>query len=221
MCRFLIIRNKVKTESNRLLTDFANACRRSLTPEGDQQGDGWGVAWLKEGNWQIKKSLRPIWEETEVLAHITAAEMFVIHARSAGFPSQKGILAYNQPYLEKNLCFVFNGMARGVKLPYQLEGIIGAQKIFSLLKRKMLAMKPVEALWEIRSELISHADKIESLNIGLIVDKSIYALNEYPGENDYFQLYSFKNEFHTVIGSMPFGSFPWEKLSRSELNTWY
>jgi len=112
-------------------------CQRSHAPDGDWQGDGWGVAWQIDKSWKIHKSLSPIWEDLDKFSTIPQTNLFIVHARSAGFPQHKNTLEFNQPYLHNNLCFVFNGMIRGVKIQRVLGGKIGAQKVFSFLIEEM------------------------------------------------------------------------------------
>ncbi|MBI3954995.1 hypothetical protein HY338_01010, partial [Candidatus Gottesmanbacteria bacterium] len=44
MCRFLLVRSKIKIKPEKLLQDFAGMCQKSRAPDGDWQGDGWGIA---------------------------------------------------------------------------------------------------------------------------------------------------------------------------------
>ena len=143
MCRFLLIRSQRGIKPEGLLSDFASMCQESRTPDGGWQGDGWGIAIKyqilnsKKQKWISKKYLEPIWKDQDLFDQFPETNICAVHARSAGFPKHKGILEYNQPYIQDELCFVFNGMIRGVTLPRQLEGEIGAQKIFSFLLQEI------------------------------------------------------------------------------------
>ena len=128
MCRFLLIKSKQPFDANELFLEFTKVCKNSLAPDGDRQADGWGISWLDESNsWQIKKSLKPIWNDGASFK-IPKSRTFTAHARSASFPNQKGIIDYNQPYTNGEYSFLFNGALFGVKFDREVAGKIGAQK---------------------------------------------------------------------------------------------
>ena len=64
----------------------------------------------------------------------------------SSIPNQKGKIEYNQSYISGDYCFVFNGMLRGIRIKKKVEGEIGAQKIWSLLQKKLRSKKPERAL---------------------------------------------------------------------------
>ena len=138
MCRFLLVKFKNKTSPADVLNSFAKMSEQSRTLDGDWQGDGWGVSWKDDkGEWQTTKSLSPIWMDKGVFPEIPPTSMLAVHARSASFPSQKGIIEFNQPFVEGGMAFVINGFLRGVNLK-NINGTIGAQKIWNLLKEELI-----------------------------------------------------------------------------------
>lgn len=134
MCRFLIIKSKKKIKPAKLLKEFALMCKKSLAPDGELQKDGYGIAWYDGKTWQLKKSLAPIWEEQDLFGEIPETNLLAAHARGAGFDEDRGDIDFNEPFIYGDLCFIFNGMIRGVRLNRKLEGKIGSQKLFSLIK---------------------------------------------------------------------------------------
>lgn len=231
MCRFLLVKAKNKVKLDKFLQDFASMCKKSQSPDGDWQGDGWGIA-MKNKTWEVYKSLNPIWEETDNFGQLKGTEMFVVHARSAGFADQKGIIEYNQPYVTNSLCFVFNGMVRGVKIPINLEGKIGSQKIFSLLqkffssksnnpagientRKKLPEME--QALRKIDTLILNSSRKIEGLNIGVVFEGKFYVLCEYENNQDYFGIRYYQDDNLTLVSSSPFSSFRWRIMGKSEI----
>ncbi|HNX98197.1 MAG TPA: hypothetical protein PKK12_10995, partial [Candidatus Aminicenantes bacterium] len=122
----------------RWLRSFAEMARCSYSPEGDWQGDGWGVAWLgAEGRWHSRHSLAPLWQEEASFVSLPESRRWVCHARSASFPATRGVVAYNQPYLLGSTAFVFNGLLAGVRTPAPVPGRIGAQKIAHLVAENL------------------------------------------------------------------------------------
>jgi predicted glutamine amidotransferase len=217
MCRFLLAKSKDSLRPEGLLKEFAAMCQRSHAPDGDWQGDGWGVAWQIDKSWKIHKSLSPIWEDLDKFATIPQTNLFVVHARSVGFPQHKNNLRFNQPYLHNNLCFVFNGMIRGVKLQRVLGGTIGAQKLFSLLIEEMKTKNAKESLKKLDHAMLNNSKQVEGMNVGLVSDDNFYILCEYSIHPSYFTLQYYKDETIALVCSEKIGTYNWETMSKGEI----
>lgn len=199
-----MIRSKKPIKPNRFLADFAKICKNN----SQWQGDGWGIAWkLEDGNWKIEKSLKPIWEEEEKFRKVSATKLLVVHARGASFPHQKGDINFNQPYVDSNVCFVFNGELYGVKL--KAEGKIGAQKIFNLLERTSLE--------RVRYLLRKNSKKILGMNIGLVKGDTINVLCDYDEQQDYYTLRYYIDKDITLVCSEEIGNYKWTKMKKGEI----
>ncbi len=223
MCRFLLVRSEKKIKPQKLLSQFASMCQKSRAPDGDWQGDGWGMAYktqnskLKTQNWQIHKSLKPIWEERDKFGQFEETNVFVAHARSAGFPQHKGNIAFNQPFIDNDLCFVFNGLIRGVTVQRKLKGEIGAQKIFSLILEELGSSKPDEVLKTVDKLIVANSKKITGMNIGLARNNKFYLLCEYDGNASYFAVRYFQNNDLTIVCSEPIGKYEWKTMQKGEI----
>ncbi|MBI3559509.1 hypothetical protein HY087_00055 [Candidatus Gottesmanbacteria bacterium] len=222
MCRFLLVHSQKKVRPAKLLQEFAGMCQKSHAPDGDWQGDGWGIAIkneklkMKNEKWEVRTSLKPIWEEQGTFQKFRETDMFVVHARSAGFPEHKGVLAYNQPYVKDALAYVFNGMVRGVTLPMKLDGTIGAQKIFSLIVDRMVDKETGLILPYVRRLIRENAKRVEGMNIGIALGDKMYALCDYDNNADYFSLRYYKDEKFAMICSEPIGSYKWQVMKKGE-----
>ena len=221
MCRFLIVKSKEKIVPDVLLRSFALACEKSMAPDGGLQNDGYGIAWKEENTWQLKKSLAPIWTEQGMFQEVPQSDFFIAHARSAARPIDKNIIEYNQPFLDDDFLYVFNGMIKGVRLSIPLNGIIGSQKLFSLLKHQIKEYGgDIHVALRKLSDLMMHnAKKIEGMNIGLISGGKIYVLNQYDTHENYYGLYFYEEEKLKLISSEPFGSFAWQRIKKGEIYT--
>src|SRR3989344_871330 len=219
MCRFLIIKSKTQINLVDILNQFALACEKSIAPDGERQRDGFGNAWRENGKWNNKKSLLPIWEEENVLKDIPETSLLVVHARGSGFEKDRGIIDYNEPFIEGDICFVFNGMIRGVKIKRKLEGRIGSQKIFSLTKEKLDKRNSKEVLEYIKTTVLNNSEKIEGMNIGLVDDEEITALCQYSDNKDYYTLNYCHNTNLIMISSEAFGDYDWKQFKRGEVKT--
>lgn len=209
MCRFLLVRSKTAVNTSQFLEIFAKYAQKSRTPDGDLQEDGWGIA-IK--NWEVYKSLKPIWEDRGQFNKFPKTKAFVVHARSAGFPSQKGNIDYNQPYISDSLAFVFNGMIRGVNLKMKLLGQIGAQKILSLLIAEKVKLDPLKSLKKAQNIIYKSSRKVIGMNLGLLVDDSLYASCNFSESADYFTLWFVKNNDLSMVSSKSFGNYQWKKM---------
>lgn len=183
----------------KLLEDFSNMCKKSIAPNGDRQEDGWGAAWLDEkDNWQTIKSLSPIWDDREKFSSVPPVKTLVAHARSATFPGEKGILGYNQPYVDGKYCFVFNGSLKGVKLEKPVPGKIGAQKIWFLLREKLKEDSVSNSLQYIKEYLEKNSAEITALNIGIATKNSLTALCKFKTNPDYYTLHYSSNKIKII-----------------------
>jgi len=217
MCRFLIVKSKDKIRPENFLKPFSEVTQKSVAPDGETQKDGFGIAWKNNGKWEVQKSLKPIWEEHDTFEKIPETDFLVAHARGAGFAQDRGEIEYNEPFIEGDSCFVFNGIIRKVKLDMTLEGKIGSQKIFSLLKM-YFKKNPDTALQTVNDLILEKSEKIEGMNIGLITKDKIYVLNQYDSNEDYYGLHYFENERQTIISSEKFGDYKWNKFKKGKVH---
>lgn len=129
MCRFFMIKSETPLKIEGFLMKFSEVCKNSRTPDGDWQGDGWGISYTGDKNeWIIYKSINPIWEEKDQIKKIPESKFFLVHARSSSFENQRNFLEYNQPFIYEKYSFVFNGFVKGISLPFRVKGDIGSQK---------------------------------------------------------------------------------------------
>ena len=193
MCRFLLIRSEGKISPLAWLGRFAAIAERSRAPDGDRQADGWGIAWLDDrNNWQIKRSLLPVWEDVKSFKEIPGSKTFAIHARSASFPEHKGNINFNQPYVSGDYAFVFNGLLKGVSLS-DVPGEIGAEKIWYLLREELKANSSEKALENVKKTLAANSREIIALNIGLASKDGVHSLNYFTQHPEYYTLYEHNN----------------------------
>ena len=88
MCRFLMIKSRSAFQPSDIMMKFSETVKDSKALDGDWQGDGWGIGWQDEDHeWRINKSINPLWEEEDYFRQIPQSKYFLVHARSASFPS--------------------------------------------------------------------------------------------------------------------------------------
>ncbi|HIH13437.1 TPA: hypothetical protein HA242_06975 [Candidatus Woesearchaeota archaeon] len=198
-----------------ILVKFAEMSEKSRAFDGDRQEDGWGIIWLdSEKNWRSVKSVKPIWEDMELLSKIPSTKLFVIHARSSSFPGHKNNIEFNQPFTDDNYAFVFNGLLKGVNLT--LPGSIGSQKIWSLVQDELKQKEPLEALKIVKEALSVNSREIQALNIGIAGKENIYALCFYSKHPDYYSLRYLDSPDHKMICSEKLSGYDWTSLEADQ-----
>ncbi len=190
---------------------------KSKAFDGDWQGDGWGFSWLdKKNKWQLYRSLKPIWKNVQSFNRLsTKTKMFAIHARSATFPHHKGDIEFNQPYINGQYAFVFNGYLKDVSL--SIPGRIGAEKIWNLLQKILKKKQPVEALETVKNILKKNTKQIQALNIGFSNGKKIYALSYYTKHPEYYRLRYLKTRELSLISSEPIAKYDFQETASGSI----
>lgn len=208
MCRFLMIKSETPISPFPLLEEFASLARNSKALNGDWQGDGWGVSWLSEDRgWQSRKSILPIWEEPGSYSDIPESRFVLVHARSSSFKEQVGEIAFNQPFLEGDYAFVFNGFIQGVSLPIPANGRIGSQKIWNLLAGMLERSAPAVSLLSLKELLLENCRHVQALNIGLCDSSRIFAFSHYTENPGYYTLHAHSSTCLWMISSEPLGGY--------------
>jgi predicted glutamine amidotransferase len=216
MCRFLIVSSEKEIDPQPFAEGFADVCQKSIAPNGDKQEDGWGVSWIENHKWKTIHSLSPIWEDRDIFLHIARTTKLVIHARSATFPKEKGILSYNQPYAIGKYCFVFNGALFGVRLGKPVSGEIGSQKIWSLLQDELASYSLPDSINRVKDFLEKNSKEIIALNMGIVTKESVSVLCKYSKETEYYTLHYHKSDFQ-IICSEKLPEFSFTPMKNDEV----
>jgi len=178
MCRFLVLRSAEGFDPSPIVDSFRERCRRS----SEFQGHGFGMALRTSGRWERHRSLTPIWEESPPLPR--KVEVLVVHARSA-FRNEGIEVRNNMPFYRDDLCFVFNGELRGVRL--RAPGRIGAEKIFHVILEQGAGLPGALAATD---RLVrSRSRYVRAMNVALTDGSAIYAHCRFAERPDYFTLH--------------------------------
>lgn len=200
MCRFLLAKSDKPFNPKNLLEKFADMAKKSKAYDGDWQGDGWGISWWSGHSWEQYVSLKPVWEDRSFFDFVPDSKMVCVHARSASFAKHKNKIDYNQPFIFGKYAFVFNGLIKGVTFPYRLEGQIGSQKIWSLIKMYLRKNPPKVSLEKAVGELNKYSRFIQALNIGLCDGENIFTYNQFSKHEEYYRLqYAIDHDLTIVV----------------------
>ena len=180
----------------------------------EYQGHGWGCAWLEEGNWQVYRDIRPVWEDD--LARFNTTTLLVAHARSA-FRDEGIRVENNMPFFDGQQVFIFNGELQGVRI--RESGRIGAEKIFNFIKRfdrdgHLPALRKGVDLIEKRTRYV------RAMNM-IIANRDSSELATVYNENPaYFQMYRSRRDVADIVCSEPYpGETGWRPIDNRTVQT--
>jgi predicted glutamine amidotransferase len=203
MCRFALVRTTALTQPQDFLNRFADVAQASRAPDGDIQGDGWGMSWREGSGWKCHADSCPIWEARETFSRFAETKLFLVHARSASFTKDKNNVEYSQPYVSNNLAFVFNGLLKGMKFPRPLVGDIGAQRIWSLLLEFTSGNETKTAIEMTTKELNKYAREVQALNLGVSDGEKLYVYSQSSSYKEYYTLHIHTDPGITIVSSEP------------------
>jgi predicted glutamine amidotransferase len=210
MCRFLLYKSIEPSVITNTLNAFARMAKISKAYDGDSQCDGWGISWLENNKWHTYKSVRPIWEDVGAFTQFPQSKIFAIHARSASFPQHKNNIEFNQPYVNEQYSFVFNGLLKGVTLA--IPGNIGAQKIWNLLNGQLKTKDVGVGFQKTVDILKKNARVVQALNMGIAHKDAIAAYSAYAQHPVYYSLHYVDEPTHKLICSEPIDGFSFKTI---------
>lgn len=203
MCRFLCIRGETPFDPLPHLEAFAEIAKHSK----EYQGHGWGCAIWKNNGFEIYKNISPIWEDR--IPHFEKTTRLVAHARSA-FRDEGIMIENNMPFGNAHTVFVFNGELHGVRI--KAEGRIGAEKIFTLLKRFHRGHWP-DTLRRTLELIKARARYVKAMNMGLANAEGMWVASFFNEDPLYFTLHRKNTTELSIVCSDPYpGETGWEKL---------
>jgi predicted glutamine amidotransferase len=203
MCRLLAVHDSLPFDIGSHLAQFAAIARNSR----EYQGDGWGCAWLEDGQWRVYRNIRPVWEDD--LSRFGRTALLLAHARSA-FRNEGLDVANNMPFLAGREAFIFNGEMRGVRI--RAEGRIGAEKLFHFLRR-FEGGHQGRALAKALDIVKRRSRYIRAMNFVLARREALYAHACFHEDPEYFTLHTMQAGAQYRICSEPYpGESGWTAL---------
>ncbi len=203
MCRFLCIRSKELFDPLPHLEVFAYIAKNSK----EYQGHGWGCALWTTNGFKLYKNISPIWEER--FPRFEKTTRLVVHARSA-FRDEGIMIENNMPFGDERNVFVFNGELHGVRI--KAEGRIGAEKIFTLLKRFHRGHWP-DTLKRTMEFIKARTRYVKAMNMGIADSEGMWVGSFFNEDPQYFTLHRKNAHDFSMVCSEPYpGETGWEKL---------
>jgi glutamine amidotransferase len=209
MCRLLAVRSAVPFAIEKHLGQLARLSHDSPI----FQGHGWGCSYLKEGQWEHYKNIRPIWEDD--LSQFGTSTLLVAHARSA-FRDEGIVVDNNMPFHDRKRVFVFNGELRGVRI--KAEGRIGAEKVFNFIKR--LDQGNLQEGLERALRIIRRRTRdLKACNLIIANARKLYVASIFSERPEYFTMYHKKGPLF-IVCSEAYPGETWEPIANNTVTVY-
>ncbi len=208
MCRLLLVCSEQEFDIGEVLPRFADIAKNSK----EYQGHGWGCAYQQRGEWQLYKTVTPIWEDD--LTRFGRTRLLLAHARSA-FQNRGIVVDNNMPFSDGGWMFAFNGELRGVRL--RETGRTGAEKIFRLIRRldrgdARAALQQAASILERRSRYI------RAMNLIMTDGRQAIAMCYFNEDPDYFTMHYRQRDGRLIVCSEPLSDEPdWLPMHSKQL----
>lgn len=194
MCRLLAVSSPAGFEAGPHLDAFTRLCAASR----EYQGHGWGCAIRRDGEWELYKTVRPVWEDD--FRPSGPVRQMVVHARSA-FRDEGIEVENNMPFIRDGNAFIFNGEMHQVKIP--VPGRTGADKLHHFISR-FEEPDPGARLARAMEVVRKRAGRIRACNFILADGRSFWVHSLYDGGPGYFTLHVRRTGSELVICSEPY-----------------
>jgi len=121
--------------------------KHELNERPYRHGDGWGIAYVKEGKWTVVKSVMPCYADKEIMKlRKVRTTMAILHARKAS-PGMPISIENTHPFQSKKWAFCHNG-AVWDKLNgnFKTKGNTDSERLFYTILQAMKKGKELEAI---------------------------------------------------------------------------
>lgn len=229
MCRMLGIVSKIETEKE-IFENFRQQCLTGCVKSTHKEpghNDGWGLAFLKNGEMEVVKSGKDakgdkLFDETYPLA--ANSPVLVGHIRKATDPKTKGVAEFAHPFDKEGWVFAHNGSVfwtDEMKSPY--PDLIDSQIVLEVVLAKIRGEQNIfgkvkEAVLEIIEK-----EPLSSLNFLLTNGKSFICCMFFddsdPENKRYYTLYQKVEKNRIMVASEPVDgkSDGWQLLESGQL----
>ncbi len=211
MCRLLLVKSSIEFDIAMHLKEFADISKNSK----EFQGHGWGIAYIKNNEWEHYKNIKPVWEDN--LGQFGKTKLLIAHARSA-FQDKDIVIENNMPFYDDKYVFIFNGELRGVKI--KEEGRIGAEKIFNFIKKSDKGDMH-EALLKSVDQIKKRSSYVRAMNIIIATKEKVYLNTTYSEDPDYFSMHYRENKNVLAVCSQPYKDKEgWKTIPNNTIKVW-
>ncbi len=209
MCRILFAKETNSFNVTKYLLPFSKMCKESK----EYQGHGWGFSYLENNRWKTLKQIEPIWES--VFPKNIISNQLVIHTRSA-FEDKGIVIENNMPFGNEETVFAFNGELRKTKL--NIEGRIGAEKIFNFINR-LKKENYYDAIKRAVKIINKRTEYVRAMNFIISETNETFVYSDFNEDAEYFTLQQLSDKDKKIICSQKLAELGnnWEAIPTKEI----
>lgn len=220
MSRFIFINKKQRFDIEENLKAFAALSEDNPTPEGNWQGDGWGISWVDPYlKWRDYRTFISIWKNTEFMHIFMPSNTFLLHVRTLEVAEEYISEEHNLPYSTDELTFVFDGELTSTEAIKESQ--LPADRIWE--KIKSLNRENLESEFRQLCESIDlEKENLKAANLVLSDKNNLYVYNKYNPEFEYYYQIKFVTNEEKIIFSSQEMSIEnlqitdWQKMQNGE-----
>ena len=227
MCRLLGITNFEYSRHHQIVESFCELARTGVVMAGDPpgHGDGWGLAFYRDGKLTVQKSGGNLLEETEkvigTLSGIGMAPVVILHLRKSAW-NDTSSTRHAHPFHYGKVAFAHNGtvydykrLLSGIDLPGLGDDALDTEVFFyHFMSAKYLELS--QAFLDTVST-IKRGYNFSALNCLFSDGTRLFAYRDYSKEPDYYSLYKAHSGNSRIISSQPLDeNIQWEMMAKEE-----
>jgi len=228
MCRLLGITNFNYARHQQIIRNFCELARTGNVMAGDPpgHGDGWGMAFYRNDQWEVHKSGRNLLEETDKVLNLLnragKCPFLILHLRKSAW-SNTATTRHAHPFQFRNAVFAhngtitnFQGLIRDISVPGLEEDALDTE-VFFLHVMSDPSPDLKEAFLNTVS-LIKRSYAFSALNCLFSDGRNLFAYRDYNKEPDYYSLFQASFENSCFISSQPLSeNLSWKLMEKEEL----
>jgi len=228
MCRLLGITNFQYAQHQQIVRNFCDLARTGMVMAGDPpgHGDGWGLAFYRNGKWEVHKSGMNLLEETDrvlgILSEAGKCSVMILHLRKSAW-SNTSTTRHAHPFQSNDVVFAHNGTVYNYKglipdisLPGLKEDALDTE-VFFLHFMSDHSPELGQAFLNTVS-LIKRNYNFSALNCLFSNGQKLFAYRDYTKEPEYYSLFKACSESSWFISSQPLNeNMHWELMEKKEL----
>ncbi|MBP9758755.1 hypothetical protein KBD45_03600 [Candidatus Dojkabacteria bacterium] len=223
MSRILVINKKERFDVEENFKIFAEVSENNPTPDGNWQGDGWGISYIDPLlKWRGFKTFVSIWKNIGFAHIFMPSNIFMLHVRTLIVEEEYVSEENNLPYFNDELSLVYDGDQLESKIDKSVKPLI--DRIWEQIQ--IVDKSNLESEFKTICEQINlEAEGYKAFNLVLSDKQNMYVYCKYnPEAESYYQIHYFTNELKTIISSQPLEIEDmqldqWQKLQNGEYKT--
>jgi glutamine amidotransferase len=227
MCRLLGITGFEFARHENIVLNFCELARSGHVMPGDPpgHGDGWGMAFYRNGELAVHKSGGNLLEEAEeamgMLRDLGETPVLILHLRKSAWKDTT-CARHSHPFHYDRVAFAHNGVVYGyqglipgITVPDLRDDALDTEVFF--LHVMSAQGLPLDRAFLRTVSLIKGEYRFSSLNSLFSDGERLFAYRDYSKEPEYYSLYKTRSKGSWIVSSEPLDpDFRWEMMEKEE-----